>query len=371
VVGTTIVVHRGLHRYCSHPCITQLAGGEWIVAFCESIQRERDFLHPPSDPRFVNLLCRSHDQGQTWEAPGVVPGYEWYGVETPGIARISNGDLLLNQWRFLWYPVEEAKKRWKAGDEIYVCGPVSDPHAHRWRPARSEDDWEQHPFPYARADGGAWVHISTDGGSTWDVTVPIDIAPYRGAFSPRGAIELAGGDLLLALGSQDHDPLAATLVVRSADGGRSWGPPVEVARASARLFSEPSVVETKSGSLLVFSREEVTGHLHQSESRDCGRTWGEPRRLPFPGYPTHAIRLGDGRLFIIYGRRTKPFGIRAAVSEDDGKTWGPELVVRDDLPSANLGYPSVIEYAPRKLFAVYYGEDGDGVTFIQGPYLAV
>jgi hypothetical protein len=370
--GSTIVVRRDVHTYSSHPCVTKLANGEWLVAFCESVQREPLFLHPPSDPRFLNLVSRSYDQGETWEEPRVAPSYDWYGVETPGIAQISNGDVLLSQWRFRWHAVEEARKLWsKDGIELHVCDPVADPHAHHWRPARSDEDWERHPLPYARADLGAFVHISTDDGYTWDRTVSVDTGPYRGAFSPRGAIELGSGDLLLALGSQDHDPLKAAFVVRSRDRGRTWETPIEVARVRGLVFSEPSAVETESGKLLVFCREEITGHVHLSESLGGGRTWSEPRQLPFWGYPAHAIRLSDGRLLVVYGRRRAPFGIRAVLSDDEGDTWGPELVVRDDLPNENLGYPSVIEYAPAKLFTVYYGEDGDGVTCIQGTYFDV
>jgi hypothetical protein len=365
---SNIVVRRDVHSYSSHPCVTKLANGEWLVAFCESVQREPLFLHPPSDPRFLNLVCRSYDQGASWGEPRVAPSYDWYGVETPGIAQISNGDVLLNQWRFRWYPVEEARKRWSEGDELHVCDPMEDPNDHHWRPARSEDDWERHPLPYARADVGAFLHISTDDGYTWDRTVSIDTRPYRGAFSPRGAIELANGDLLLALGSHHHDPLKATFVVRSRDRGGTWEAPLEVARAPGYVFSEPSAVEAESGKLLVFSREETTGQLHLSESRDGGATWSEPRELPFGGYPAHAVRLHDGRLLVVYGRRRAPFGVRAVLSDDEGDTWGRELVVRDDLPNENLGYPSVIEYAPGKLFTVYYGEDGSGVTCIQGTY---
>ncbi|NIO08027.1 MAG: hypothetical protein GTO40_08505, partial [Deltaproteobacteria bacterium] len=79
-----------------------------------------------------------------------------------------------------------------------------------WRPAQTEKDWEGYPYPYARADGGAFVHISGDNGRTWELTVPVDIAPYQGAFRPKGAIELSNGDILLALGSHDHDPLGAS-----------------------------------------------------------------------------------------------------------------------------------------------------------------
>jgi hypothetical protein len=363
-VANTVIVYRARHSYCSHPCVVRLADSEWLVAFSESTQRE-PFLHPPNDPRYVNLLLRSHDRGESWEQPRVVPNYDWYGVETPGIAQLSNGDLLLNQWRFRWYPVELGRRLWRAGEaEVFVCRG----ERFTWRAAQSEADWEGLLYPWVRADDAAYVHISTNAGRTWELTTAVDIAPYRGAFSPKGAIELPDGDVLLALGSQDHDPLAASFVVRSGDRGRSWQAPVEVARAPGLVFSEPAAVATSAGTVLVFSREETGGFLYQSESTDGGRTWGEPLRLPLWGYPAHCIELADGRLVLVYGRRKPPFGIRASVSEDVGRTWGPELVLRDDLPNDNLGYPSVIEYELGKLFTVYYGEDAEGVTCIQGTY---
>ncbi|MCI0397445.1 MAG: glycoside hydrolase [Chloroflexi bacterium] len=336
-----------------------------MVAFSQSTQRRAPVIHPPNDPQFVNLLCRSHDQGQTWEQSRVVPNYDWYGVETPGLTQISTGEVLLNQWRFLWYPLELAKKLWASGhQQSFIC----DPETRRWRPAQTEADWQHHPYPYARADGGAYVHISTDNGYTWELTVPLNIAPYQGAFSPKGAIELRNGDLILALGSQEHDPLAASFVVRSTDRGRSWQKPMEAARVPDLIFSEPSVVATQSDKLLLLSREEVTGYIYQSESLDGGATWSPPQQLPLWGYPTHGIRLRDGRILIIYGRRKKPYGIRAAISGDEGQSWSEEIVIRDNMTDnnqgLNLGYPSVIEYAPGKLFTAYYGEDADGVTCI-------
>ena len=363
----TITIYKDPHAYCSHPCVTKLANDDWLVAFCNSTRRQ-PIHHPPSAPQFVNLLVRSTDQGQNWQAPRVAPNYDWYGVETPGLSSMANGDVLLNQWRFLWYPLELAKKRWQRDGQVIF---IRDVTTRQWRPAASEADWQQHPYPYARADGGAFVQISTDHGFTWELTVPVGIAPYQGAFSPKGAIELHNGDVLLALGSHDHDPLGASFIVRSQDKGRTWGQPVEVARTSGLIFSEPSVAETASGKLLVLSREEEKGYVCQSTSTDGGYMWSPARQLPLWGYPIHCIRLADERMLIVYGRRREPFGIRAAISEDEGENWGEEIVIRSDLPNANLGYPSVIEYGPNKLFTAYYGEDAAGVTCVQGTYFSV
>jgi sialidase-1 len=367
----TVVVRRAPHRYSAHPSIAALADGDWLVAFCETVQAS-PFLHPPSDPRYLNMIVRSSDRGRTWDEPRVVPGYDWYGVETPGLAQLSTGEVLLNQWRFLWYPLELGRRLWAQGKlEAFVCGPLRDPSRHGWFAARDDMDWERHPFPYVRADGGAYVHRSEDNGRTWVASISVDIGGYRGAFSPKGVVELLDGDLLLVLGSHDYDPAAATFVVRSKDRGASWEAPVEVARHADCVYSEPAAVALHDGTVLVFSREENRGYIHLSRSHDGGRSWSSALPLPYWGYPAHAVALADGRLLVIYGRRRVPFGIRAATSEDGGRTWAGEIVIRDDLRTDNLGYPSAIEYQPGRLFTVYYGEDSAGTTCIQGTYFTV
>ena len=38
-----------------------------------------------------------------------------------------------------------------------------------------------------------------------------------------------------------------------------------------------------------------------------------------------------------------------ALSEDDGRTWGREIILRDDGGSWDLGYPRVIEHEAGRL----------------------
>jgi hypothetical protein len=64
--------------------------------------------------------------------------------------------------------------------------------------------------------------------------------------------------------------------------------------------------------------------------------------------------MGDDRLVMVYGYRTANYGIRAAVSEDGGATWGSELIVRDDGGSWDLGYPNAWEVEPGRIGAIYY-----------------
>jgi sialidase-1 len=362
-----VIVHKEPHLYSSHPCITALHNGEWLVAFNQSAARA-PFLHPPADPHYINLVIRSVDRGRTWSDPQMAPGFSWYGMENPGIAQLDNGDVLLNQFKFDWLPRDLAHVRWKEGTSgIFVC-PDAGAGRHKWFSARSQADWDSHAFPYARTDGGAFVQISLDNGHIWTHTVPLDIAPYQGAFSPKGALQLASGDVLLALGSHEHDPLHAAFVVRSTDYGRTWKAPAEVARLDGCEFCEPSITQTTTGRVICMLRDERSGFVYQSHSDNEGESWSPVRRLDLWGYPPHAITLTDGRLLVIYGHRRPPYGIYAALSDDDGASWSTPFLVRD-LPNANLGYPSVIEYEPGRLFTVYYGEDTDQVTCLHGTYV--
>ena len=71
------------------------------------------------------------------------------------------------------------------------------------------------------------------------------------------------------------------------------------------------------------------------------------------------LRLGDGRLLVSYSYRVKPYGIRARISEDDGRTWGPELILRDDGGSWDLGYPRSVELGTGQVMTVYYFNRAD------------
>jgi sialidase-1 len=69
-----------------------------------------------------------------------------------------------------------------------------------------------------------------------------------------------------------------------------------------------------------------------------------------------------------YGWRFPGFGIRAVISNDGGETWATDetIIVRDDLPNKNLGYPATVTCPDGSLYTVYYGEDADGSTVIMG-----
>ena len=57
---------------------------------------------------------------------------------------------------------------------------------------------------------------------------------------------------------------------------------------------------------------------------------------------------------LTYGYRRKPYGIRARVSSDEGRTWGPQIILRDDGLTGDLGYTRSTIRPDGKILTVYY-----------------
>jgi hypothetical protein len=95
-------------------------------------------------------------------------------------------------------------------------------------------------------------------------------------------------------------------------------------------------------------------------SRDDGVTWKHGARVAHTdhakrnGNPPSLVRLPAGRLATAFGVRSNPSGIRARVSSDNGLTWGPELVLRSDSRTWDIGYCRSVVRADGKIVTVYY-----------------
>jgi Neuraminidase (sialidase) len=273
--------------------------------------------------------------------------------------------VVLTQFRFGWYPLGLAKARRAAGESISLCLPDVG-----WTEDFGEDDWARSRFTWARGYHGVYAHLSRDSGESFAETSKIDCAPHRDGYSRTPVIEIADRRVAYAL-TEHHPPHNRfTYLVTSVDDGRTWSAPHVMLDDPERLFSEPDIAEVAAGEIYCVLRGGRSS-LHGMRSRDGGLTWSSPEATSMEGLPGHLLVLGDGRSLCAYGRRTAPFGIRFSLSEDGGRTWGSECVVRDDLPNADLGYPTTIEYAPGELFVCYYGQTPDGVTCVQGTYVTL
>lgn len=147
------------------------------------------------------------------------------------------------------------------------------------------------------------------------------------------------------------------VAVRTKDGAKTWerlgflhpepdGRDYGIMPSSVRL--SPSTILTT-----VRFRNWIEAY----RSDDNARTWRHvARAVPDTGRgnPPSLVRLKDGRLVLTYGYRAAPFGIRARLSKDDGRTWDDEVVLRGDGGSWDLGYPRTVVRPDGRLVTVYY-----------------
>jgi hypothetical protein len=49
-----------------------------------------------------------------------------------------------------------------------------------------------------------------------------------------------------------------------------------------------------------------------------------------------------------------PYGIRAKLSKDEGKTWDDEIHLRDDARTWDIGYTRSVERPDGKIVTIYY-----------------
>jgi len=236
-----------------------------------------------------------------------------------------------------------------------------------WIPAAERETWkkvfEDWNDELVTPLVGSWVMRSEDGGSTWGEPIRAPVS------APHGPVKLAGGDLLYMgkpFGTWADMTKGQIAVARSRDGGTTWkvvGRVPVAPRTDAANYHEPHVVEMPSGRLVAAIR--VQGKslaaagipsftIMQTESSDGGTTWSMPRWLGFKGSPPHLLRHSSGDLVITYGYRDKPFGQRVAISRDSGQTWQADWILRADGLDGDLGYPSTVELDDGSLVTVCY-----------------
>lgn len=332
-------------RYLAWPTVTKTPEGELIVAF--SGDRETHTC-----PYGKTQLIRSIDGGDTWSDPETVN-------DTPlddrdvGIVALADGTLLLRWFTVYCHPEHRRHE-----------SPHWSEHVAKIKPEKVER-WVG-PTNYDPASGrrGHWMRRSTDNGATWE-------EPFRVVgSSPKPPIELRDGRLLMIGndGYEKQNRSSLVVVEESDDKGKTWNVAARLSMflndADDGYVCEPHLVETTPGNVVALARVQypnskkgtIPQRLHQADSTDGGKTWTEWRKTPMVGYPPHLLKLHDGRILATYGHRYEPFGQRACLSGDGGKTWNfkDEIILRDDAPNRDLGYPASEKLEDGTILTVYY-----------------
>jgi hypothetical protein len=72
------------------------------------------------------------------------------------------------------------------------------------------------------------------------------------------------------------------------------------------------------------------------------------------GNPPSLVHLGGDSIAAIYGYRGIPYTIRARVSRDIGRTWGPEILLNHESTSWDMGYVRSAMRTDGRVVSIYY-----------------
>ncbi len=232
--------------------------------------------------------------------------------------------------------------------------------------------------PRERAHKG-YVQISQDRGRTWGHLAMLpygkNSAPLFTFVGARPTYVVRPDGVLLLITTIDYTGFeshaAHPFVLASSDGGVSWEMLSEVNMTPSfpmGIMGYPMLCED--GTILLAVRREYTmsGAFTQVyASEDGGHSWGLRSRVNDWGSPADLNLLPDGRIVCTYGYRIAPFGIRARISDDQGRTWGREIILRDDGGSNDLGYPrSVVRKDGAIVTTYYFNSRNDPIQFDGG-----
>lgn len=340
----TKVIAKQPGRYIGWPTVCRRRNGELLVVF--SGDRDEHVC-----PWGKVQMVRSSDDGETWSAPASI-------CNTPlddrdaGVIETSQGTLVVNWFTSLAFE-SYGRRRLQQGSEVHRQWLY---HAEKLTP------------DIRRQWLGCWMRRSEDGGATWGEPI------RHTATTPHGPIELADGRLLLV--GRRNDPNGAKMVVeQSTDDARSWQGLAIIPHFpedDPNQYHEPHLAEAADGTLVAMFRyhfrvpgksgyDNLQSYLRQAESQDGGKTWTAARPTPLLGYPPHLLRLRDGRLLCVWGRRTPPYGEYACLSDDNGKTWNVEQQIHlAAAANSDLGYPASTELPDGRILTVYYQIDQPG-----------
>jgi hypothetical protein len=247
--------------------------------------RNGDLLMAASSPGLGKaFIVRSADRGRTWTEQGVLE-YRSSGGDIEGMYMTRAGRLVL-----VYYELQQDIETTSPGWPYYVPGGNN--------------------FRLSRLSSRQWGVYSDDEGKTWHY-VKMDIRPLQSmdAEASSQIFEDQDGTLVASFrGHLSQDEMDAGItsngVVRSHNGGKSWGDASVIARGvpgSRIWFNESQVLPLSDGRWLCMMRAhdhniQAGGAICRSYSNDRGRTWTYPVRTQFNGGETGMGFLPDGSI---------------------------------------------------------------------------
>lgn len=224
---------------------------------------------------------------------------------------------------------------------------------------------------------------STDDGKTWSES---EVPGVSRSATTRALYQRVDGTvrLFLSEGSwawknkSDLDRSIAR-IFESTDDGATWerAARIETWKSATPFCSEAAILSLPDGRLLLCPRvpgdfptrgdnppddmpagldhDEAWNHMLMMESVDGGRNWSDPWEILERGnVHAHLLHLRDGRMLATYSNYHLPWGVFAAFSSDDGRTFDTDHAV---LLSHSLwywvGWPTSIQLDDDSVITCY------------------
>ena len=360
------VVYRSKRFFSAFPAVVTTATGKTLLAFRRAPDHrwllgdiaEEDFnsvdhVHFRSHIAFAALDENLRLAGE----PSILPVHAEAGDQDGNLFISKSGRLF--QYSFRWYPVtkEIADKLTEIGEKPYGADYLGAGYIFHSSYVRFSDD-----------EGGTWSQ-------PFDLARDPSIAPPRWPEIPAGAalkgrmVELGNGDLLLAsyFGGIEGSKYDCSRIIRSCDNGETWQLTDHYFVREDGSLQEPTLALWPENKITIFHRTTNNDDklmIAQADAED--QMFGPLETIDVIGHPYDALVLPDGRLFLVYGYRHNPMGVRARLV-DVGQEIADaeEIIIRDDSLSRDTGYPSATLLPDGCILVVYYIADKKGIRGIE------
>ena len=354
-----LVIYQHDQFYCAFPSVVCRPDGELLVAFRRAPDRRSlgEESNSHTDPNSYLVLVRSKDNARTWTTdPELIFAHPYGGSQDPCMVQLKDGSIICTSYGWALLKPEAAAKMTatpKHGNFVFL---------------------------------GGYLLISKDSGRSWqgpNLPPPMPDSKNIGLFNKplpaynRGALcQGRDGRLFWVVAEMEqHQPqLTSVHLMISTDQGGTWKYSCPLAQDPKVFFNETSIYETPKGDLVAFIRTaKFNDHTVIARSTDGGKSFHPWVDAGFQGHPHHALRLPDQRVLLVYGYRHQPFGIRARVldAECTNAATAPEIVLREDGGTGDLGYPWAALMKDGRVLVTYYFNQKDGTRHIAGSILQI
>jgi sialidase-1 len=354
-----VMIYNDPQFHSAFPSVVKKKNGEILLSFRRAPDRkifgEKGTSHV--DPNSYLVSVKSKD-GITWtKEPELIYAHPFGGSQDPCLLQLKDGTLLCASYGWAFVRPDGFPNLKKP---YFMAGPAT--------------------FL------GGYVMRSTDGAKSWQgplypphISQEINYSPMGNPIPAynRGAMyEGKDGRIFWVVAATDRETPNKTsnFLLISSDKGLTWQYSCPVAVDDNASFNETSIYETPKGDLVAFLR---TAGMNDAaciaRSTDGGKSFSKWEKMGFQGHPIQALRLPDNRVLISYGYRHKPLGIRARIlnAECTDFATAPEIILRTDGGTGDLGYPWAVQLDKKRVLISYYFNKPGGPQHIAGTILEI